>query len=378
MSALGATALFAAAWFLVLQVAAARARLIGVALGPSLGARAGCVAAALGALAVWASPSWLVAAPVGAALALVVTAALTARRRLDPDARFTPGGPGVTSLDAGGAALRLDPAGPVKAAVVLVHGTGNDRLYGFWYLIDALRGAGYRVVTAHLPGHGRGGDDRFGVVEARARIDALGAAARDDHDGPVIALGQSLGGALVLDAVARGAAFDAFVAVSAPCEVAPGAAVLRELGALRRAAVYRTLRYGSLLEVLPAAGSFRRAEFPVRVAGSGSYVDAVKRAVAELALVDRLRAAGGSLGPTLLVHGLDDGVVPVAQARALADAMGDAADVMLVPGVHHLDPLFDAALVEAVVRWLDDTVRRPRPRASASAQDSCQPAARGL
>ena len=63
------------------------------------------------------------------------------------------------------------------------------------------------------------------------------------------------------------------------------------------------------------------------------------------------------MGPTLLVHGTDDGVVPVAQARALADAMGPAADVILAPGVHHLDPLFDEALVEAVLRWLDEVVR---------------------
>lgn len=290
---------------------------------------------------------------------VTLVAGISACTHLYPDRRFLPPEAGakpdasftVTALAGDGDALWIAPRARSSGVVVLVHGTGNDRLYGFWYLIDALVARGYSVLTANLPGHGRGGTDTFDLAACRARLDALASRARQ-LGSPVFVLGQSLGGALVLDAVARRADFAGFIAVSAPLEVHVGATMLRELGALTRPAVYRALRYGTIADVLPAAGSFRRAEFPVRVHGTQSYVHAIAEVVSEMALANRLAALATPSVPVLLVHGEQDGVVSIAQARGTASALHGRADALFGESVHHLDPLFDEAIVRSVVDWI--------------------------
>lgn len=353
--------LFALATAAVLQALAAHFGLVGVALVRRrthwFAPLAWLVAAALAACSFVANGALLPGILLGLSLGIAVTLAGSALARVRPDARFLASDPGgaftVTRPEGNGGVVFIEPAGDACAGVVvLVHGTGNDRLYGLWYLIERLTGARYAVLTAHLPGHGRDGADLFDLASCRARVDALGALARGKNRGPVVALGQSLGGALVLDAVVRGADFDAFIAVSSPDTGELGASMARELGALAHAAIYRTLRYGTVAEVLPAAGSFRRSEFPVRFEGAGSYVDAVGGAVRELDLRTRLRSVPPTGARVLVVHGEDDGVVPVAHARALAEALGPRGEGRFVRGVHHLDPLFDARLVGSILEWI--------------------------
>jgi uncharacterized protein len=63
-------------------------------------------------------------------------------------------------------------------------------------------------------------------------------------------------------------------------------------------------------------------------------------------------AAAMSPRPVLLVHGLDDEEVPVSDARKLADAAGDGAELCLIPGAGHrlrADPRAMAVLVG----WLE-------------------------
>lgn len=245
------------------------------------------------------------------------------------------------------------PAESVGVCVVLVHGGGNDRLYGLWYLVDALVTRGHGVIAAHLPGHGKGGADLFSLDACRRRLDALVAEGRRRAAGRrLVLLGQSLGGALVLDLLVRRGDVDACVTVSAPSEVRLRSAVLAELRALVRAPIYRALAYANPAEALPAAGAFKRASFPVRVPAGQRYIDLFARAVAELDLVRRLGEASGSC-PTLLVHGSADGVVPAAQARALAAALGERAELRVLPGVTHLEPLLARDVVGQVLAWIE-------------------------
>lgn len=55
--------------------------------------------------------------------------------------------------------------------------------------------------------------------------------------------------------------------------------------------------------------------------------------------------------PVMVIHGSDDDVVPVLDARALADASGDGADLRLIPGAgHHLRN--DPRAVAILLGWL--------------------------
>lgn len=315
----------------------------------------------------------LVGSLAGAAALLVVSAL----RRLDPDARYVVPGAATTwqteLLAGAGQPVCVRPRGPVRGAIVIAHGTGNDRIFALWALIDAAVERGWCVVTAHLPGHGRGSTDVFSAAAARERVAALAATARTlSAGGPVVLVGQSLGAAVSLDVLADGAApgrapptqvMDACVAVSAPLQVKVGWRVLLELAIVTRPGAFVALRYGTLREVLPAMGRFRREAFPIRTASSASYPAVVGQALAGLDLPARLTAARGRVPPVLLVNGTMDGLVSLADAQVYADALGATAledatrgttACWWVPGVCHADPLLDPAVLAGMFAWIDD------------------------
>lgn len=255
------------------------------------------------------------------------------------DERLLPGAPAAT-------VLRFLPAASPRVAVALWHGGGNDRLWGFWYLIESLLARNVAVTTAHLPGHGPG-NERFDVAATRERLDAL--VAHTATLAPrVVTLGQSMGGAFVLDRLARGGHADAVVAVSAPLRLSLGPNVFGEVMALLGAEARRAREYVSAFEALPAFGPFRRDRFPLRT--DGPYVAAFSAALAELALEARL-AACSVRDPVLLIHGTRDGIVPFAQAERLRSALGPSAKLLAVPGGRHFNPVLRDEVVGLIAHF---------------------------
>jgi len=306
--------------------------------------------------AVLTGPGWAAWTALGAPLGLALTAFASCLVRRDPDAAYVAAARSMEVPDHpdAGALFLASAAGDDRLpTVVLVHGGGNDRLFGLWHLVDVLRAEGYPVVTAHVAGHGRGGRDPFGLAEARSRLDAVVAAAASAAAGlPPVVIGQSIGAALALDLVARSRPVAGVAAVSAPADgLDVGSVAARELLALLRPPIYRALRHGNTYEVLPAAGRFKRRAFPVRTRGGESYVAAFDRVVREMALPARLAACrtGARL---LLVHGGRDGVIPARQLALLGDALGERAEVALFPAASHMDPLFDDAVIQRLSTWL--------------------------
>jgi pimeloyl-ACP methyl ester carboxylesterase len=350
-----------------------------LALGVALAAYLGWIAASTPGLGGVAA---VLAAAGAGPLAIAALLAISALRRLDPDAPYVmPDRQGsnrrVVALSGDGQPICVRPVGAARGVLVLAHGTGNDRIFAFWPLIDLAVARGWCVVTANLPGHGRGDTDVFSAEAARDRLAAMVTAARALDVGPVVLVGQSLGAALALDAVARRAvAVDACVSVSAPVHVSVGARVALELGVVLRPGAYQALRYGTLAEVLPAMGSFRRAAFPIRTGSSVSYVALVRDVVVGLWLPARLAAARGGLPPTLLVNGTLDGVVSVADASVYADAIGaarwggagapPAVAAWWASRVHHADPLLDPTVNAGIFQWIDAVVGASPSAASAA------------
>lgn len=293
------------------------------------------------------------ALPLGVAASL----ACSAFGRLDPDRPFR-----EAEVRVGEGRWRLGPP-RARLGVVVLHGGGNDRFYGLWYLYDRLLARGAVVEMVDLPGHGREGADTFSVAAGRARVDAA-VASVGAVTGRVVILGQSLGGAFALDAAARGTRADAVVSVSAPYTLALGGAMLREARALAGEGLWRTLRYGTTAEILPAVGTFRRAHFPIRGAGD-DYVGTFREALAEMDLLTRLADARV---PVLVAHGTWDGVVgPVQAERIVAAAPGSR--LLPLHGRTHLDPLLDRAAVDTLLAWLDPE-SRTRSSASTAASEA--------
>ena len=75
--------------------------------------------------------------------------------------------------------------------------------------------------------------------------------------------------------------------------------------------------------------------------------------VREVARIDAVEAAGRLDGrPVLVLHGVDDAEVPVADARALADAVGGSAELRLVQGAGHR-LRHDPRAIATLLGWLD-------------------------
>ncbi|MBU1742092.1 MAG: alpha/beta hydrolase [Proteobacteria bacterium] len=65
--------------------------------------------------------------------------------------------------------------------------------------------------------------------------------------------------------------------------------------------------------------------------------------------------------PKLFIHGTDDMVVPTGHSRAMYDAAADPKDILILPGVGHIDALESPerqSYVEAIFRFLDGAERR--------------------
>lgn len=353
---------------LAIQAAALAARAPGLHVLPRNLPRASALVPALLSLGALAWAVWhgqpaqaAVGFLAGAGLAL----ALPALRPLHPDERLLEKAQALELVGHGDAhAVLLRPAGTSRGVVLLCHGGGNDRSFALWHLVPRLLEKGFAVVLAHLAGHGRGGSDLLSLETFRSRFDALLEATRKSVDGPTLLVGQSLGGALALDALARGTRVDGAVTVSAIVELDLGLGLLRELGMLGHAPAWNAVRHATLRELAPAAGPFGRERFPVRVAPGERYLDVFARILRELDLPRRLAQTRPGC-PLLVIQGRDDGIVPVSQGRALATALAGRATYVELPGRHHLDPLFDDRVVEQVVEFVDGAasglLRAPAP-----------------
>ncbi|MDX2168115.1 MAG: alpha/beta fold hydrolase [Deltaproteobacteria bacterium] len=197
----------------------------------------------------------------------------------------------------------MQPAG-ARGALVMVHGGGNNRsqLHNEWLkLAAALTQRGYGVLSIDLRNHGESGDTAlgptFGPDEANDVIGAVDLLRRRDPALPVGAIGFSMGGQTAI-----------YAAAADP----------------RLQAVVSDATYTDTVSITPA---FAHAStgLPAWLFGapflwSAQHLHGLQ--------VDRARAVDviGALAPrpVLLIHDVDDPIVPVEQARALAGACKSA------------------------------------------------------
>jgi pimeloyl-[acyl-carrier protein] methyl ester esterase len=274
-------------------------------------------------------------------------------------------------------AYRLSPPAEPRGRIVAAHGAGNDALFPLVGLFAPLVARGFEVFAFDGDGCGWDGTTRF---DPAAAISAVSDAVERSMDGggdaelPIHLLGHSLGGTMVLGALAGDPppAVRSGIILSAPLSLRLGTrGTLAEVLALAvRATLAEARRYGAW-GVLPAAGRFKRGAFPFRLAderpGSLGYVEAVREL---LGRIDPERAAAGVRVPVLLVYGGRDGIVPPSQGELLARELGDARLVRLPRGTHWSVPL-ERRTHDEVVRWVEErtpsasTGPQPEPRAAA-------------
>ena len=223
---------------------------------------------------------------------------------------------GITAMD--NAALRaswLAPGDPSGRCVLFLHGSGGSRARAVPFT-PMLREAGYGVLAPDSRAHGESGGDyvMFGILEKR---DALAWAEwmRSHGCRSVYGLGESLGASVLILAAEMGPAFDAIVADSAFAD-------------LLSAAEDRIVRR------LPLPGLISRPLAKTAVKGDALVARAAYGV--DFARVKPVESIRSVSAPILLIHGADDSRTPPADARALAAAAPDTAELWLVPGAEHI------------------------------------------
>ncbi|HWC24590.1 MAG TPA: prolyl oligopeptidase family serine peptidase [Flexivirga sp.] len=211
-----------------------------------------------------------------------------------------------------------------KGVAVLIHG-------GYWRpqfgadlmnpLANSLIDRGWAVANVEYRRVGGGGGWPTTIDDARAALERVATSSwRRRHDGPLVAIGHSVGGQLAL---LGGTVADHIVALAPVTDCV------------------RTDREGLGED---AAFSF-----------FGMHAD---RAPAEYAAASPIRQLPVGV-PTLLVHGTEDTRVPLDHTRTYADAArraGDRVELRVLPGVDHfqlIDPRSEAWTT--VYRSVDDS-----------------------
>lgn len=252
------------------------------------------------------------------------------------------------------------PETPTRAVIVLSHGFGE---HARRYDHVALRfgAAGLATYALDHRGHGRSGGNRVlckDISEYTADFGALVGIATREHPGlRCVVLGHSMGGAIVFAYGVDHPDDYQLMVLSGPA-VAMAETVSPMLGVVAK--VLGVVAPGLPVQQLdsrlvsrdPAVVAAYDADPLVH---HGKVPAGVGRALLRVAET-MPRRAGALAAPLLIVHGAEDGLVPVDGSRQLARCAGST-DVQLkiYPGLYH--EVFNeperAAVLDDVVGWID-------------------------
>lgn len=226
----------------------------------------------------------------------------------------------------------LDPLAPPRGTVLILHGVYDKKrtMVGFGKMLRTSNGL--RAVLVDLRGHGHSTGDylSFGQVESRDLSQVMDfLAARGLLVAPVSVYGPSFGAAVALQTAAVDPRIERVVAVAT-------------FGSFEKIVVpYIDHFHPQLAWALPGWWS-------------ESVVDRANRiADVDLRANDNLAAIRTAGARVLIMHGEEDEIVGVDQARALYDACGpERCRLVVFPGRNHAESMSGEVLNRETLAWL--------------------------
>ena len=304
----------------------------------------------------WRGPAAL-ATSLPAAVVLQAGLASLRIRRLNPLDRLSPGDYAdrqirrmdVPTSTGDVPALEIVPHGGSRTVVCVAHGSGCDKYFYAWRLVDELLDRGFALLLIDLDGHGESRRPQAFptiVFSLRDCLDWL--RARYER---VALLGMSLGGCVAARAVAEGAAVAALALLEAPIKVRLSQAdrrkVVQDEGLrLLRPALLSLLRDGSPYHIARAwSTSGIRAEI-----GTWDLFDML-----DLAGSLRRIATGAAAPPLLAIYGSRDTLIPPAMAERVRELLPAGAAYHMLAGASHISLPIEERTLRIVGEWMTRT-----------------------
>ncbi len=228
------------------------------------------------------------------------------------------------------------PQGRCRGTVLLIHGFAEDPS-GLRARMEALNAHGWNVAALDVRAHGRSEGDRgtFGARESKdvtSWMAKLSESARISAESPTLAIwGRSMGAAIAIRAAAENRSTFAALILEAP---------------------YIDLK-STFIRVLTR----KRVPFP-RLFARLILRRACTLAGASLAHPRPIDMAPSVHAPTMIIHGSEDSLIPMAEIRTLARLFAQPAEVIEVLGGGHntVVEVGGPPLLDRVATFLDHAV----------------------
>ncbi|MEI8166459.1 MAG: alpha/beta fold hydrolase, partial [Chloroflexales bacterium] len=278
----------------------------------------------------------------------------------DPKLRLLPGTYGdrtIERLDIPGAygavpALHIVPSGGATAAVCVAHGSGCDKTFYAWRLVDVLVAQGFAVLLLDLDGHG----DSPRPQAFPTIIESVAAPARwlQARYARVALLGTSLGGSVTARAIAAGAPCAAVVLWGTPPQLR-----------LTQAAYQRTQIAEALRIARPPLLHLFRDSSPYQLVRAWQ-TSGIRAHIGTWDLFDALDLLGSlttlraraDRPPLLLVYAGRDAVLPPGAADAVRHASAGWGEFRLVRRASHVSLAIEPETISVTARWLGEQLGR--------------------
>lgn len=235
-------------------------------------------------------------------------------------------------------ALWVQPRCETKTALCVVHGSGCNKTFYAWRLVDLLIRRKVGVLLIDLDGHGENPrPQRFPAITEDVAVAVAWLRERYQRVG---VLGMSLGGCVAARAVADGVHVDGLIILAAPPVLHfKRSDVWREGFALVQPRLLELFRDSSVYHMVRAWDSPR-----------------IRAHIGTWDLINQLDL-GTSLAqvtaPLFLLYGGRDSIVKPTQAEHVRQRMPPQATLTIIPGASHLTLMIMPITLDMVGKWID-------------------------